>query len=292
MSPITSSRLAALNLDWKVGLQSLWVDDRFGPRRSESRAVVREDNGHILGTVGGRYTPLQNHELADVATAIETSSDAKFETGGQFDGGRLVFMSLALPKDIVVDDRDHLKTFLVLSNPHDGTGSARVNVSTFRPSCKNGLRLAWSASVESIFERTSLRHTSGILERLKDVKANLAGAVAAVSEFEKQARLLRNTKPSERDVDTFLKAMGFSTDEAQGKKREDEMAFRKLMVTAPGQEMAGNSLWRLVNGATYYADHVKEYRKGTDKALSTQFGTASEWKSKALTTALDLAGVR
>lgn len=292
LNPLTTQRLASVGLNWDVQLQSLWVDDTFGPRKVEHRAVVRQDNGLALGVVGKRYTPVQNYELASLAEAVESSTDAKFSSGGSFEGGALVYMSLRLPKDIKVDGRDTLETYLVMSNPHDGSGSARVFVTTIRPVCKNTLALGWSSSLQSIFERLSLRHTKGITGKLADVRANLSDAFAAVSEFERRAQALRNTKPTERMVDEFIRSLGFSTDEAEGKKREDEMAFRRLLIDAPGQDLAGNSMWRLVNGATYYADHAKEYRKGTDKGFVTQFGSMAEWKTKALDKALVLSGIK
>lgn len=288
----SSARLSALDLNWKVQPQPLWVDDAFGPRKCDKRAVVRQDNGKVLGVVGHRYTPVQNEELAAVADSIASQTDSPFASGGHFGGGSLVYMSLRLPKDIKVDSRDILESYLVLSNPHDGSGSTRVNISTIRPVCKNTLRLAWSASIESLYQKQSLRHTQSITQRLIDIKADLSKVLAAASKFEEQAQLLRNTKPTERSIDQFLKTMGFSTDEAEGRKREEEMAFRRLLVEAPGQAEAGNSLWRLVNGATYYADHAKQYRANTDKEESIAFGAMAEWKEKAFTTALELAGVK
>lgn len=295
ISPITTERLNALGLNWGVEKTPLWIDDHFGPRKSGAFAVVRADNGRVLAdAVGARYTTIQNTQLAELATAVESTSDAKFATGGSFRNDRLVYMSLRLPKDVRIDSKDYLETYLVLSNPHDGTGTARVNISTVRPVCMNTLRMAWTRSLESIFERVSLRHTKGVQYRMDEVRADLSKALAAVSVFEAQAQALRSYKPSERDIDAFLKVMGFSVDEAEGKKREEEMEFRRLLITAPGQDLAGNSAWRLLNGATYYVDHVRVGRNKTASAheYSKAFGSGAELKDKAFRSVLDMAGIK
>lgn len=281
--------LADLGLNWKVALETLWLTGVHGQRKSASFAVVRQDNGAELGVVGKRYTPLQNDQLEAVANRIINTTDAKWDTGGQFNGGKQVFLGLKLPYIIRTSGSDITESWLTLFNPHFG-GSARVSVSTTRPVCRNTIPLAWSTSLESFFKRVSLRHTKSLTERLNEVEANLGEAMQACKDYETQSKLMLKYKYSPADLERFLKEMGFSTESASpnpdkfDRQRDEFLASIKRGV---GQDGISNTAWGLLQGSTFYADHVKEY-KG-DKAFSLAFGAGAEWKQKALTTALEMS---
>ena len=58
----TFELLNATGLNWTVSKESLTTIDG---KDTESFGIFRSDNEKWLGTVGNRYTPMQNFELAE-----------------------------------------------------------------------------------------------------------------------------------------------------------------------------------------------------------------------------------
>ena len=82
--------------------------------------------GHIdyLGVVGTKYEPVQNDASCAVLDAITDESGAHFETAGALLGGRETFVTMKLPKTMVLQGRDGFEDrtdfYLAALNSHDG----------------------------------------------------------------------------------------------------------------------------------------------------------------------------
>jgi hypothetical protein len=114
----TSEMLEAANLnDWKVRLEEVIEPANLTSDKSYFYVVrnnpVIENQNDILGIVGERYNVLQNEELFDFADAM--LDGGRWETAGSLRGGRVVFGSLALDRETVLDPNgvsDKINTYL------------------------------------------------------------------------------------------------------------------------------------------------------------------------------------
>ena len=114
--------LAAANLNnWNVRLVDVEIPDTLTSDKSY-QYVVRTNPTYpsqtdVLGVVGQRYVPVQNEELFAFGDNI-LDGGGRWETAGSIRGGRVVFGSLALERETVLDPTgvaDKVKTYLMIS---------------------------------------------------------------------------------------------------------------------------------------------------------------------------------
>ena len=81
----------------------------------------------VLGVVGERYHVLQNEDLFSFGDNI-LDGGGRWETAGSIRGGRVVFGSMALERETVLDPNgvaDKVKTYLLINTSHDGSIAIR-----------------------------------------------------------------------------------------------------------------------------------------------------------------------
>ena len=88
-----------------------------------------------LGVVGAAYQPLQNEAHTEFLNTLADVSGATFETAGSLRGGRHVFITMKLPRDIRAAGTDRINLNIATLNSHGGSSAFRPGLP--RPS---GLR--------------------------------------------------------------------------------------------------------------------------------------------------------
>jgi len=190
--------------DWDVRLwplvaevdgESVPVDDKFVVLRNSPFTGDVE----ALSVVGGRYTVVQNETLFDFGDTL-LDGGGRWETAGSIKGGRQVFGSLLLPKDIVIDAEganDTVRSYLLVNTSHDGTVGVQASVTPVRVVCQNTLNFALGGVKQSF----KMRHTQTIEGRVQAAREALSLSFAYMDEFEREAQALYQTE---------MKAGGFS----------------------------------------------------------------------------------
>lgn len=191
----TSQMLAKAYLNnWHVRLEELalatgqsaeWVQEQF--------AVVRDNpftpgDVDVLSIVGGRYKIVQNEDLFAFGDNL-LDGGGQWETAGSIKGGRQVFGSLLLPKEIVIDGQganDKIKTYLLVHTSHDGTVGVQAATTPVRVVCQNTLNYAL-AGVKQSFK---MRHTATIEGRIQSAREAMALSFAYADAFEAEAKAL------------------------------------------------------------------------------------------------------
>ena len=135
------------------GVDVLAVPEHFATVRTNP-VTGRPD---VLGVVGRGYTPIQNEEHAALLDALVDESGAHFETAGSIRGGRQVFLTMKLPRTMLIGGIDAVDLYIVACNSHDGTSAFRLLISPVRVVCANTQALAIRRAQSSF----SIRHTSG-----------------------------------------------------------------------------------------------------------------------------------
>ena len=118
--------IVAAELDWEVQKRPLFYRDPTNPKGNvkkieEKVTTVRMSDGKYLGVVSPAYSIVQNTTAFDIGDALVESAEAKYETAGSLRDGRVVFISMEIPKTVKVPGDDgEIRPYLLLVNGHDG----------------------------------------------------------------------------------------------------------------------------------------------------------------------------
>ena len=306
-APTPAEALALAGLGWRILAAPLTATL---PETGQTLAVpdhvanVRSDNGDVLAVVGDGFRPFQNAELADFIYAVaEKNADSiEIESAGSLKGGRLVYM-LARSRTVIElgdDQSDVVKPFIGFFNGHDGSMALQVKPITMRVVCRNTWRIALSERGQMI----TLRHTSGIMDRIPAASAAIQRAVRGLEAYATEARTLAGSAIPEGDVmEYFLRVFAGkwgapeqnpTTDPDKRKRRRFERVVGQWLshYRSPRHRQpagVGGTAWAAYNAVSYWADHEKTVRgaNGDGRTFSNLFGDAHDLKASAWGEALE-----
>ena len=162
---------------------------------------VIENQNDVLGIVGERYNVLQNEQLFDFADAM--LDGGRWETAGSLRGGRVVFGSLALDRETVLDPNgvaDKINTYLLVNTSHDGSISIQASVTPVRVVCANTLNFA----LRSVKQTFKIRHTQTANGKVQSAKTALGIANAYMDDFSVMANKMIQTELSAKQFNDIL----------------------------------------------------------------------------------------
>jgi phage/plasmid-like protein (TIGR03299 family) len=184
---------------WNVRLEDI---DLPGRSHKNYFAVTRtnpfDKGADVLGVVGERYKVLQNEDLFSFADNM--LDGGRWETAGSIKNGTVVFGSLALDREVVLDESgvgDKINTYLLVHTSHDGSLAVQASVTPVRVVCQNTLNAALSGVKQSY----KIRHTQTVNGKVAAAREALGLANAYLDEFEKEAQTLIQ---KEITADTFF----------------------------------------------------------------------------------------
>lgn len=191
----TSQMLSLAYLsNWNVRLEDIALSDGAAAEWvTENYAVVRDNpfttgQRDVLSVVGGRYKVVQNEDLFAFGDTL-LDGGGQWETAGSIKGGRQVFGSLLLPKEIVIDGQganDRVKMYLLVNTSHDGTVGVQASTTPVRVVCQNTLNYA----LRGVKQTFKVRHTQTVEGRVAAARDALDLSFAYADEFEKEAAAL------------------------------------------------------------------------------------------------------
>lgn len=194
--------IVAAGLDWEVGHRPLFYRDPTNPKGtvkkiSDRVATVRMTDGKYLGITSPGYHIFQNRTAFDFADAIVESGEAKYETAGSLREGKVVFLSMEIPKTVSVDgENEDMRPYLLVANSHDGSRALSARITTVRVVCMNTLNMALGNRNNEI----KLRHTRNAEEKVAEAQRALGLTFEYLDRFEAIGRKMLLTKIDERDV--------------------------------------------------------------------------------------------
>jgi len=196
--------LANLN-DWNVRLEEVTPPANLTSDKNYFYVVrnnpVIDNQNDVLGIVGERYNVLQNEQLFDFADAM--LDGGRWETAGSLRGGRVVFGSLALDRETVLDPNgvaDKINTYLIVNTSHDGSISIQASVTPVRVVCANTLNFA----LRSVKQTFKIRHTQTANGKIQSAKTALGIANSYMDDFSKMANKMIQTELSAKQFNDIL----------------------------------------------------------------------------------------
>ena len=193
VSTATMLEEAKLN-NWNVRLSDIADHIPTTWRNTSDNFYVIRDNPFdqgtdVLSVVGKRYKTVQNEELFQFADNVLDNGAAKWESAGSIKKGKVVFGSLDIPREIVLDPQgvnDKTKLYLIVWTSHDGSVAVKAAITPVRVVCQNTLNIAMRNAKQSF----KIRHTQTAEGRIVQARQALGLTFAYADEFEKQANEL------------------------------------------------------------------------------------------------------
>ena len=228
----------------------------------------------VLSTVGERYHVLQNEELFDFGDAL--LDGGRWETAGSIKQGRVVFGSLALERETVLDPNgvaDVVKSYLLVHTSHDGSTAVQASITPVRVVCQNTLNMALSGTKQSF----KIRHTQTVGGKVQAAREALALANTYLDAFDKEAQTLIAKEITKAKFDAIVEAVYPRPDkDAKGavKKWENKVDTITEIWTSDTTNMIAGTAWGAFNAMTERLDWFRKGRgeRGAENVLAAASG--------------------
>ena len=270
---ITSARemLKIANLDnWNVRLEDVQLPDNYTSSKNNF-LVVRDHpingNPDVLSVVGERYQTLQNEDL--FAFGDYLLDGARWETAGSLKNGRVVFGSLALERETVLDPNgvsDVVKTYLLVNTSHDGSVAVAASITPVRVVCANTLNVALKGTKQSF----KMRHTSTLDGRIASAREALGLANSYMDEFDKMAKELIEKEITKATFDKIVAtAYPMPDKDKKGamKKWENKIDLLEELYVADTNKNINKTAWGALNTLTERLDWFRPARGGNNEGI-------------------------
>lgn len=305
------------NLDWEVFKRPVYLSGRtevinaepedqeiryLGPEVKDIKAVIRDIDNEVLGTVGNRFTLVQNKEaFAPMQHAIDNHG-ATIETAGALGNGERVWMLLKLPAIGEVVPGDSIEPYFLVTNSHTRERSQALTArfTPVRVVCQNTLDAAEAGGRNSI----AIRHTASALDRISEIEGVILYTLQSYERSLVTYQQLASVPCSVVDMALYcLRVWPLPTEEELEKldvrledyKPSEQLAREQslyLFEYGHGTELASGSAWTAYNAVTEWIDHVSVMRQDGKKkingSMNVLFGNGALTKRRALDIALKM----
>jgi phage/plasmid-like protein (TIGR03299 family) len=265
----TAEMLELANLDgWNVRVEDVPMPEDYSTK-NPSFWVVRDNpeskNPEILATVGKRYTAFQNEDLFAFGDAL--LDGGRWETAGSIKNGRVVFGSLALDHEIVLDPTgvaDKINTYIMVTSSHDGSLSIQAHNTNVRVVCQNTHTIALKGSKQSY----KIRHTQTVDGRIAQAREALGIAHKYNEAFEAEAKALYEKSINDKVWTDILKA-AYPKPEVDTKgsfvKWDNKISELETIYRGDTNFMIADTAWGAYNALTERLDWYRNPRGGNNE---------------------------
>ena len=286
--------------NWNVRLEEIENPEGYRSHKSAHRVIRTNpfDSGiDILGVVGQRYQVVQNEGLFEFGDNL-LDGGASWESAGSIKNGTLVFGSLVIPKEFILDENganDKTTTYLLVHTSHDGSVALQASITPVRVVCQNTLNLA----LGSVKQSFKIRHTSSIDGKIAVAREALGLTFQYMDDFEKEAKALFETAVSDTKFNKIITTIYPKPEETNKKSLtvwENRIdTLNDLYFKSPTQENIKGNAWGVFNALTERVDYFKERsREGQGKWINASGfdAMANANKNKLFRQVKQLAGVK
>ena len=264
----TQSMLDSAKLsNWNIQLEEIQNPENYRSHKSNYYVTRTNpfDNGtDILGVVGEKYKVVQNESLFEFGDNL-LDGGASWESAGSIKNGTVVFGSLVIPKEFILDPKganDKTTTYLLVHTSHDGSVAVQASITPVRVVCQNTLNLA----LGSVKQSFKLRHTATVEGKIQVAREALGLTFRYMDDFEKEAKALFETAVTDLEFNKIITAIYPKPDELN--KQGTTVWSNKIDLVndiyfkSPTQENIKGTAWGVFNALTERLDYFRGERKG------------------------------
>lgn len=260
------------NLNWPVEKQDLY--DKTG--KPVAHGMFRKDTSDIfLGTVGERYTPIQNEDMFRFVDYLVGAGEAIYDTAGALGNGENVFCTVHLPSAGYNVRGDKHESYLLFRSSHDGSVSAQTLLTDVRVVCQNTLNMALNAGKNII----KIKHTTNSQEKLKQVKSLMGNTIKTLEGLQERMTFLSDKEPTNKNLRSIFNTL--YTEDEGGLSTKAKNSIEAILELYNHNE---KSAYGLFNAFTEYVDHVRSTKGDVliGRAESALFGSGNKVKTDIL----------
>ena len=265
----TSQMLGAAHLaNWDVRCEDITLPGRS---HREFYAVTRtnpfDGEADVLGVVGERYKVVQNEDLFSFADNL--LDGGRWETAGSIKNGTVVFGSLALDREIVLDPNgatDKINTYMLVHTSHDGSLAVQASITPVRVVCQNTLNMALSGVKQSY----KVRHTQTVDGKVAAAREALGIAHKYLDAFDVEAReLFEQSVTDQQFFDIITKVYPKPEADTKGNITKWENKVDVLNDIYFGETCANikGTAWGAYNALTERLDWYRNPRNGNAESV-------------------------
>lgn len=262
-----------------------------GKKIEGHKAIVRADNGAILGIHSSKYELVQFGEFGHFIDKIISEGQLTWDTCGLMgDNGEMFFASLMVPGHLFIDtprgQEKHERRIMVL-NSHNGKYAPQCMFVSVRPVCQNTVNAAlgtrknrvavkhtknWEKNKEEIAK--TLKLASAYFDNLNAVMNELAKETVSAQQIEVfTARLFPEKEKTDRKT-------GETTVELSTRSENLRNSIKALIVEGTGNY--GETRLDCLNGVSEFVDHRQTRREGSNELESILLTNGLNLKQRAI----------
>ena len=275
----TKQMLELANLhNWNVRLEDLEIPSHLNSDKSYQYVIrtnpADKSQTDVLGVVGERYVPLQNEDLFAFGDNL-LDGGGRWETAGSLKGGRVVFGSLALERETILDPNgvaDKINTYLLINTSHDGSVAIQASVTPVRVVCANTLNVALNRTKkkDGVKQSFKIRHTQSAEGKIQVARQALGMANAYMDEFSKLANLMIQKEITATQFNEIILA-AYPKPEEDSKlattKWKNKVDLINDIYTGEFNGMIANTAWGAFNALTERLDWYRSGKRGKQEGI-------------------------
>ena len=261
--------LVQTGLDWNVRSEETQT---LSGIKLDKVALVREDTNEILGVHSNGYATYQNSQLADLLQKVSSSTGLDIHRGGEFGGGKKVFIQLK-SNDLKLGN-DRVEGFVTGINSFDGSTSLAFGNSNLTISCQN----TFFAAMKNL---SKVRHTKNMelrideicrgVDMLVDEEKKMFNNITKMSETRYDKSLTDRITKKLFDIDMNISLENYLMKDEISTAKKNKVSRFYIDLNGELQEK-GDNLWGLFSGVTKYTTHSLSKNDNTENKMFGTYG--------------------
>ena len=266
----------------------------------EARNVLyRGDTGRPLGVVSNKYQIVQPTQVLEFFRDLTEDMGFVMETAGVlFDGGRFWALERVTADVAMLDSRDKVGGYLLLSTSADGTLATTARFTTIRVVCNNTLsvaidgKAAYTLSHAGEFDADRAKAAIGI--KGDTLREGFGEAMDGLRKLGSKTMTLNDTIEATMRLFDYDMSKMTPAEIAKAAKGRAVKAIGDMAITGAGlvgADLKGGqgTAWGWLNAVTQHVDHMTGNRTQDRRLDSAWFGQGNALKRKALMIAQEMA---
>jgi len=256
--------LSAHGLDFTIEKAPLIAHNNQGEQMiTPYYGLFNSSTNECINTVKEGYTVSQNADVVEmVLRGMEKfGSELTVSKAGSINGGRRVFMQLAIEGDSKVGD-DIIKRYVTIIDSNDGSTGLSVGIGDLTMSCMNQFFRFYKEG------NAKFRHTATLNEKIKSIPSLIETALGESLRQVERYRRFVSTPVSQGLADKMVKSvLGYDraiTSIAEfDKLTQKSINIMDDLYTHIDKEMEqkGMNMWGLHSGVTSWTTHARKSPK-------------------------------
>ena len=225
----------------------------------------------VLSVVGSRYKVVQNEDLFSFADNIlDGDSRCAWESAGSLKNGKVVFGSLTVPREMVLDPQganDKTKLYLIVWTSHDGSVAVQAAITPVRVVCQNTLNLAMQSAKQSF----KIRHTQTAEGKIQIARETLGLTLGYFDVFEKEAQELFKSEITDKQFYDLVRKIYPAPAEDSSKLAKTKWENKVILLddlyfNSPTNANIKGTKWGAFNALTERLDYFRPTRKNNSES--------------------------